>query len=551
LNIGKKLVFCYWFFVVGFAFGHHQTIILVFPTLIFVLRKQIIKVFGNLKLLIASLVSLVLGLVPFFALLIWIAKKKPLLNWGEVEGIKGAFFALTRRDFGTFQSFLAGAEPVARPAPIAHIEYYLRNIVVDFSIVGIIFIILGVWFVWKKARDIFWFIFIGVLVSGFLFLIYASFPLTDSFNQATVRRFHMMPNIFVSLFLAFGIFFLYQAMTSKRVKKFEYRIGVMLGKSYLVLAFLFVIFVNFSKANHREDRMTLDYTNDSFSRTPSNSLILLSGDIPNMTADYFAFVDPGENKRIIFSPGQFHLDWFNKQMSIRHPQVVIPPVRPGKRFTTTTQVIDANYGKWPIYVGPDLVVHDPELEKRYVLYPKHLLFLVKRPGEDLNVEELREENEMIWENIDLEEVSRIKKNTPRFEETIVFHYSRHFFNTGFMYEEVGLYDDAVREYERVLEIDAVFKEAYLGLARINGEKKEEKDYAAAIGYMQSYQMALRPGEEDLAYAAEVEIYKFYEAAQKQAEEEAKLAEIERQGEEATGSGDVKIDISSDEDESEK
>lgn len=544
-------------FLGGFALTHHQTVVLIIPALFYLLWSRILGVLRSPAKIIMNLTSLILGTVPFFALLLWIASRKPLLNWGEVNTISEAFMALVRKDFGVISSFLVGFEPTVRPAPIQHIAYYLRNLAFDFSIVGVLFGIVGIIFLAKNYRRLLWFVTLGFIMSGFVFLSYANFPLSDTFNQATVRRFHMLPNIFFAIYLAFGLYFLYLKVHEIRVKRLGTRLGLLIGKLFLLATFIFPLFMNFSKTTHKGNDLTLRYTLDAYASTPENAIVLLSGDIPNMTMDYYRFVElAGEDERITFSPGQFHLDWFTDQLVRDYPDLEVPLPKAGKYFTTTTQIVEANYGKWPIYVGPDLVVHDPELEQKYILYPKHLLFLVKEKGEDLKLEEWREENDKLWESLDLELMKSIKRNSPMFEETIIFHYVRHFFNVGFVYEDVGLYEDAIGSYKRVLEIDPFFKEALAGLSRVYGEKMDPVDYGLAIDYLQKYQSVLRPEEGDFAYAAQAKIYEYLEKAQKEAEsfdeaqdkEAVKVAEIEgnlpagEAGMEATPSGETEEEI---------
>ena len=529
----------------GMALTHHQTIVLIYPAIIFLIYKKGLAFLAKKTNILSIVVSVVLGALPFFVLLISIAAKKPFLNWGEVTGIGGAFDALLRRDFGTFSSYLVGFEAQAQTPYLDEILYYLKYVVFDFSILGALLSILGLRYLWTKEKRLFYFITIGIFVSGFVFLSYAGFPISDTFNQATVRRFMMLPNIFITLFLAFGFYAILDQLKQIETKGAVERWGIGFGIACLSLTFIFPFFMNFTKANNRQNWLTYKYTLDSFADTPDDALIMLSGDIPNMTVDYFRLVEKKEqDKRITFTPGQFHLSWFIPQLLGEYPDLLIPLPEKGKLFTSATQVVDANYGRWPIYVGPDLVANDPKLEEKYVLYPKNLLFLVKKKGEDINLEEWRTENDSLWSKIDLTLMNRLKKNTPLFEETIIFYYARHFYNTGSVYEDVKLYDDAVREYERVLKIDPYFKEALAGLGRLWGEKISPPDYVKAIEYLRNYQSLLGNSEAELGGAAEnmIQDYqkKMLEEQQKASEAETGAEEVatEEAQLEATPSGQV-------------
>lgn len=528
----------------GLALAHHQTVVLIIPAVLFLMWKKVIKLLTDKNLIInipLSILAFIVGVLPFFLLIIAMASKNPAMNWGDIKGFDGALNALLRRDFGTFSSYLVGFEQTIRTTPIDQIFFYLKNLLNDFSVVGIVLIILGLVFLWRRKRQVFYFSFLGVFVSGFFFLSIANFPLLDSFNQATVRRFHMLPNIFITLVLSFGLYFLYQQIEEVEQRQVKWKMGLNLAKAYLCLLFVFSLFMNFGKASNRGNTLTLTYTNHSFAKTPDNALIMLSGDIPNMTVDYYRFAKLREkDNRTTFTPGQFHLDWFIPQLTKRYPDLLIPKPKDGKLFTTTTQIIDANFGKRPIYVGPDLVVHDPELEQKYVLYPTNLLFLVKRKGEDLKLEEWREENDKLFGEIDLDLMKDILRKTPTFEETIVFHYSRHFYNVGFVYEEVGLYEDAIREYQRVLEINPFFKEALASLGRVYGSKLDPPDYIQAIEYLRNYQSVLEEGEFELGQAAQSLMYEFQQKYAEEVQEQAEFEEAVEQNQ-ATPSSETVIE----------
>jgi tetratricopeptide (TPR) repeat protein len=113
-----------------------------------------------------------------------------------------------------------------------------------------------------------------------------------------------------------------------------------------------------------------------------------------------------------------------------------------------------------------------------------------------------------------------------FEETIIFHYARHFHNAGSVYQEVGLYDDAIKEYERAITIDPTLKESLAALSRIYGEKLEKPDYPKAVEYLSRYVSVLKPGEEAYLQAAYEKMQEYDDKWQKQQEKMHKQLEKE-------------------------
>ena len=524
-------------FLIGFSFTHHQTIILIFPALFFLLKGDIFRRIKDRDYNFLHMLSLLSGFLPYFIILMYLSSQKPLLNQGMVETVWDAFNNLRRTDFGTFSAYQRSLAPqIITTYPVDNILYYSRCIVKDFSVFGAVFALGGVLYLLRNNRRLLLFALLGFVFSGWIFLSFANFPLTSSFNQATVRRFHLLPNIFVGFAVAFGVYPVFSLINSAGKGDKMTKLGVLASNVLLVLTAGLPVYANFGYAKAVTTDLTEKYIASSYSSLEKDALYLYSGDIPGMTSQYFRFaVDRGESFKA-FSPGQFHLEWFNRWLTETYPEVKIPEPHPDKMFTLTSQIVDANYLKWPIYIGPDLVITDSAIEKNYTLYPRHLLFQAVKKGGDLNTTIWQTENDHLWSTVDLDQISTIKKYGPSFEEDLIFHYIRHFYNTGYVYEEVGLYDDAKREYERVLDIDPVFADALVSLSRLYGEKFENKDYLKAIEYLQKYLALLAPDQKE----AIEEVYKKADEYDQKYKEMLKneQEEYERQEqEEATESGE--------------
>ncbi|MBN1169333.1 DUF2723 domain-containing protein [Candidatus Woesebacteria bacterium] len=525
-------------FISALSLTHHQTIVLIFPGIAILLWNALRKGWDEKSLDLSYLAVFVLGIIPFFVLTIGISSSRPPMNDGMVESVWDAFNNLRRTDFGTFSAFREGLGPQVKSVfPVDHVIYYSRYILSDFSIVGVVFAILGTYYSFRKSKKIFAFILTSFLLSGYVFLGYSQFPLIDAFNQATVRRFHMLPNIFVATAIGYGALFLIEKINQIKSKDLSVRSGIVFANILVVLSVSISVYRNYKYAKAVTTDFTDKYTKNAFGALPKDSLVLLSGDIPGMTSQYYRYViDKGDSFKA-FSPGQFHLRWFNKWLALTYPEVEVPPPYPDKLFTLTSQIVDANYDKgWPFYIGPDIVPNAPLLERDYTLYPRHLLFQAVKKGGDLNTVIWQAENDHIWNTIDLEQVENIRQAYPLFEESIIFHYVRHFYNAGHVYEEVGLYEDAQREYERALEIEPSFGDALVAMSRLYGEKFEQPDYVKAVEYLSRY-LNLLSGytSDDLK-----EIYEKIDEYKKMYEEdiERAKAEAELETQQATGSGEI-------------
>lgn len=598
-------------FLLGLAVTHHQTAVLIFPALLIILwlvMKSALqggtlqgRILGNsgklgtLGKMGILFLAFLIGFSVYFILILKFSSLNPQMN-GGIKNFGDEVSTLSRSEYGLFSAYLKTENTVKTSYPLDQMIFYLRSILYDYSIYGVAFILLGIFILLKNNRRLLAIILTGVFFSGFLFLAYADFPLSDAFNQATARRFQMLPDIFVSMLAGIGIFALVSYLGSlsgnkrgtretggmrqmrhmglmgiyRRLKEFrgmvkeyrgereteEYKVrlkefrgnigdynstnslhdnGGMLAVYAVTIGIsMLPIYFNFKKANIRDDDLTQNFINNSYGSVPDGSLVMVSGDVQNMTGEFYRISQNPSTKTKIFTPGRFYLPWYVDDLLNAYNDLEIPPPVSGKMFTTVSQVVEANYGKHPIYISPDLLAKDPEIQKVYTLYPKNLLYEVKKKGEDIKLEDWRDENKRLYDSLDMDKIAKMRGRSPGFEEMIVYYYARHFYNSGYVFSEVKLYDNAITEYQRSIYLEPSFVESYLGMSEAFANK-EEPDYASAINYLAQYQRMIYPYDQNKAYDAQ----KTLEEYQKKYGEVYKQ-ELERQKLEASGSAEVNI-----------
>jgi len=276
--------------------------------------------------------------------------------------------------------------------------------------------------------------------------------------------------------------------------------------------------------------LTFNYARDLIAPTPKNAIVLISGDVTTFAFEYWRTVVEKEDDRIVFSPGLLYLDWYVERIAKNHPEIVIPGAGPGYLQASTTEIIDANWGRRPIYISPELARYDPEVERKYVLWPKHLLFLVKAKGEDLRLEPYRAENNALWQSYDLELFEKIRKASPLLEYAMVPEYARHHFNLGSVFESVHLYEDATREYERALKIHPGFPDPYKNLGRVYGFKLENRDFQKAWENFNLFLATALPSQQAEVEEVRGAMAVLYEETVREATMAGQLSEASQSGE---------------------
>lgn len=531
------------FFVGGLAFTHHQTIVLLGPALLFLLLSRGVSLWWKKGVLVKLILCFLLGVLPYFSL-IPMARANPPVRWGDPTNLKGVFKALTRSDYGTFSPYAQNPAEIEgqrqKETPVTQQTFYLKSLNQDFTFLGLTLAFLGAFYLVRRSRRIFLFIFLGFFFAGPFFLGFANYTLDSGFHQAVAKRFQMLPDVFFILFLAFGFFFLWEKFQDLKLD-FRERKNLLVGSVIMVIlsfSFLYPLIHNFKDADNRHNLLTINYARDSVFPTPQNAIILISGDVTTFAFEYWRTIVEKDDRRVVFSPGLLYLDWYVKRLKKEHPEIVIPPAKPGRLQASTTEIVDANWGKRPIYISPELSRYDPGVEEKYVLWPKHLLFLVKQKGEDLRLEPYREENEALWRTYDLELFERVRKNNPLLEYAMVPEYARHHFNTGAVFESVHLYDDAIREYERALKIHPAFPDPYKNLGRIYGFKLKNRDFQKAWDNFQMFLATALPSQQEDVEAVWGAMGALQEEAIREATMGGQLKEATPGGETATSSAEA-------------
>ncbi|MDQ3239574.1 MAG: DUF2723 domain-containing protein [bacterium] len=485
------------------ALTHHQTIVLLLPFLLLIqFYKTSEATSESLMAIISRWVKYpfdkkfnklfpyifmgILGFIPYFVLLWILSQNKAILNWGEISSPIGLLRALIRIDYGSVLAYLANTPN--NTIALDQISFFAAHLVSDISLYSVLLFIIGILVLYQTNKKV-WLILVGTLfVSGPLFLMYANFSLEGEFSQATVIRFYMIPEMIVMIVIFCAAFFLYQKINNLDIFEGQYKPIKHYSQIILVASILAISISSSIKNMPHYDNLSYKYAKTAISSTESNAIIMITGDIPNMTMQYMQAVENEKKQRIIFSPGQFHLNWFQKQLRSRYPDLIVPQPLPGKRFTSPSQVIKANYGKRPIYISPEFVEIDLAIQKEYVLWPVGLLLKVETKNTDFKLEKYRKENNKIFNSISTSEFQQLRNRKYQLETPLILYYARHFYNLGAVYNSVHLYEDALREYQRAIAIDPLMSESYKAIGYIFWYTPQfpNKNAQVAVEYFNKY-----------------------------------------------------------------
>jgi len=267
------------FFFTGLSLTNHQTIILLFPSLLILTYSNFLKEKNKLKKLILSLFFLMLGLLPYLYVPI-AAFRNPVINWDNVKDLNSFLHLILRKDYGTFSSGLFAPPNVQQRVVI--LNTYLFNLITQLTIPTILISITGAITTFVKNKKLFFAFFLGFFLSGPFFITYAGFPLVSGFALGVYERFIIFSSIMLLLFLPTGL---------KNVSNFIHSlVNKKININFIISIFLIIPFMLFYFNFPKTDLHTVftgDYLiYDIFSPLPKNAVIVLTGDTIMFNARY-------------------------------------------------------------------------------------------------------------------------------------------------------------------------------------------------------------------------------------------------------------------------
>ncbi len=266
----EKILYILSFFV-GFSFTNHQTIVLIFPSILILVLANYKKIFKKPKFVIKNILFVILGLLIYVYVPI-AASFSPVVNWDRVTDLKSFLRLLLRQDYGTFNAGIFASPTFVQRVII--LKTYFSDIILQLTLPVILLNILGAFYLFLKDKRLFISLLLAFVISGPLFIGYAGFPLLGSFFIGIYERFFVMSVVILMMFFPFGLLFFVQALNKIFAKKtFQ---NLFIGVFLIIPISLF--YYNFPKTDLHKITTGDDLAYDLISPLPKNSILFLSGD---------------------------------------------------------------------------------------------------------------------------------------------------------------------------------------------------------------------------------------------------------------------------------
>lgn len=325
-NPDKKLLYLL-LLITGLSLSHHHIILFFFPAFIYFIfktRKKFMRIITP-KTILGMCLFFGVGLLPYLYLPI-AAFSNPPLNWSDPITIKNFIHLVTRAEYG---SFTAGQFVLNAPfARLYQFKAYARFLVTDFTLIGIVIAFLGSIYQLIKQKTYWFFLMIGFLMVGPIFLFYAAYPLSQNFSLATYERFLLPSYIFVGIWFAYGIHafsLIIDNLFKRAIQK----------KSIIPLSLLtqsvFIIFpLSFFLAHYpqmsvlKNDRTAELLVSDILSTVPPHAILILAGDTSLFNTQYVYYSENPRPDIKLIHMSKLYRDYYVNDLTNQYEDLVVP-----------------------------------------------------------------------------------------------------------------------------------------------------------------------------------------------------------------------------------
>lgn len=452
------------FFTFGLSLTHHQTIILLLPSFIFLLGSTFFKqVRKNYLLILWVTVLFFLGFSPY--LYVFIASShNPIVNWDTVNDIPSFLHLLLRRDYGTFQAGVFENHTIAQR--LVTVKVYLQYLLFQETIPVVLLSALGVWRLFIKDKIVCFSLLLAWILTGPFFLIYAAFPLTGGFFLGTYERFVLLS--FVISLIPFGVGLLYfSEFLSRFLPKRNYA-------TLFQLVFLFIpltlFFYNFPKTNLSSLMVGDTYAKDFLDILPPHAVLLISGDTQIFNTWYVHYALHTRPDVLLYNLGAAPL-----HDSLIAPQLVGVPSK--QQFDKLLSVLMVLQKERPIFSTTQF---QPKSGEKITWVPYGTSYRMFLSEDTLPTkEEYRETAEFLLKKLHIPTKEDMKK--PVFHNLTIVeiptYYSNNLIATGtFTYSHYEDTETALEFYKKAQEVAPNNARAYNALSILDaaiGNKCEE------------------------------------------------------------------------------
>ena len=428
-------------FFLSLALTHHHTILFLAPGFIYLFRKKR-NFFKKWRTFAPkSIVLFLVALIPYLYLPI-AASANPPIDWGHPVNLESFLQVITRSIYGTFSSSqIAVNESLFR---LVQIPTYFVLLNFNLTTLGVFLVFLGMIFLYKKDKILFYFLGLLFLFAGPFFFFYASFPIGGRFLMATIERFLTISLPIAMIFFALGeIAFANLVIFLLKIVGINFKVlpikNLIIALFFLIPAF--ILRANFGKMDRlRNDFLPDKYGEDILKTVEPGSILLLTADQPLFNSQYVYYAKGFRKKEIkLIIPSLLDSKYYRESLKKTYPELMVPQENDPKKFAKI--FIKENIKNFPVY-------SNVQLTEEGVREPRGLLLKFHLSQDQVPTDvQVAEKNTEVWRQYqDLS--SYIGKDYHLFLLSVIDSYRVARIKLGRLYLQAGLYQDALEQFNQ-------------------------------------------------------------------------------------------------------
>ena len=254
-------------FLAGLAMAVHQTIVLLLPAWFLMIVLTDWRMIMRIKELILSVVFALLGFSVHLYLPLR-ALQNPLLNWGDSKTFEQFLWHFLRRGYP--------AEPQKRTLALVWAQIKAFNVPHEFTWLGVILLLLGMFLLWKKERTLL----IAYLVSVVTFVSVIAGYLNTGFETIFLTEEFFTPiYLLTAVLIGAGLFQLlrFAAMYARIPEQIGFPVYGVAAVMFLSLPTVLCA-VNYYENDQHDNYIAFDYASNSLRTLPQNAVMFTWGD---------------------------------------------------------------------------------------------------------------------------------------------------------------------------------------------------------------------------------------------------------------------------------
>ncbi len=463
---------CFFAFLYGLSLTNHVAGVFFFPAFAYIVLRTFGRRIFSPRLLGGMILFFCCGLLVYAYLPVR-SLSDPPIDWGNPETLRNFMWVITAKQY--VESLISEPEPVNI---ISYAGLRVKDIIRQLSIPGCVLGCVGVVTLYRRNKD---FVIFSVLVIGALFYI--------GLNSAFISAYFVPAIALMAVWIGAGIW--------QILIWLERRVGIISSPSaarmitiplcvLVSVSFLVPLGANFRDMDRSDSRYALRYGEMLLAGLPEGSMLFTTKADTSFILWYLMYC---ENRRTDLQvlPAMWLLgdEALRSQIVEQYPGLVFP--RPAtvadyvsrtdqtglKKFLIIQSIMDANYGRRPIFWG-DVTSGMPFEEN---LIPLGYLFRYSAQPVALDDETLLP-NRLFWEReLDcLSEEPAMGRNKVALEV-----YPAALNNQGLMFEHRGRDDLARWAIERALDFNPDYPVSRYNLGRLEARAG---NYEKAVGQYQ-------------------------------------------------------------------